>query len=190
MLHLVRHGRTAANAAGLLQGRMDLPLDEVGRQQAAALVGFVPTPDVLVVSPALRAAQTAEVFSTTPEVDDRWLELDFGALDGVPVADVPPDLWRRWRTDPTFAPEGAESLADLERRVRGACEDLLERARGSEVVVVTHATPIKAAMAWALGAPVGTTWRSFVDQASVTRIAVRDHGPVLVAFNTVPTRST
>lgn len=190
MLHLVRHGRTAANAAGLLQGRLDLPLDDVGRRQAAALVGVVPPPDLLVVSPALRASQTAEVFSTSAEVDDRWHELDFGALDGVPVADVPTDLWRRWRIDPTFAPEGAESLVDLERRVRGACDDLLDRARDSEVVVVTHATPIKAAMAWALGAPVGTTWRSFVDQASVTRIAIRDHGPVLVAFNIVPTIST
>lgn len=183
----MRHGRTSANAAGLLQGRIDLPLDEVGVAQATAVVSIVPTPDILIVSPALRARQTAEAFGSRPTIDERWHELDFGSLDGTPVAEVPADLWAQWRTDPSFAPARGEPLVELDRRVRAACDELLEAARDAEVVVVTHATPIKAAMAWALGATVTTTWRSFVDQASVTRIAVREHGPVLVGFNERPT---
>jgi broad specificity phosphatase PhoE len=54
------------------------------------------------------------------------------------------------------------------------------------IVVVTHATPVKAAMAWALGVDVNIAWRSWVDQASVTRITMRDRGPALAFFNRVP----
>lgn len=187
MLHLVRHGRTAANAGARLQGRLDLPLDDVGRRQAAALTQLVPVPKRLVVSPMIRAHQTAEVFDMEPEVDHRWLEMDYGVMDGVPLADVPGDMWAAWRSDPHFAPEGGESLAALAERVHAACDDLLTDAADADVVVVTHATPIKVAMAWALGVEPSITWRSFVDQASVTRVTVRDGRPVLVGFNLLPT---
>ena len=70
MLYVVRHGRTSANASRRLQGRLDLPLDEVGRQQAAALVGVVPRPSRVVVSPTIRAHQTASVFGVELEVDE------------------------------------------------------------------------------------------------------------------------
>lgn len=186
MLHLVRHGRTAANAGSRLQGRLDLPLDDVGRSQAAALTSLVPAPARLVVSPLIRAHQTAEVFGAVPEVDHRWLEMDYGVLDGMPLADVPSDVWAAWRADPHFAPEGGESLADLASRVFAACDDLLADAAEHDVVVVTHATPIKVAMAWALGVDPAITWRSFVDQASVTRVTVRDGRPVLAGFNLLP----
>lgn len=186
MLHLVRHGRTAANAGARLQGRLDLPLDDVGRLQAAALTRLVPAPARLVVSPMIRAHQTAEVFGLAPEVDHRWLEMDYGVMDGVPLADVPAEMWAAWRSDPHFAPEGGESLAALAERVHAACDDLLAAAAESEVVVVTHATPIKVAMAWALGVDPSITWRSFVDQASVTRVTVRDGRPVLAGFNLLP----
>lgn len=186
VLHLVRHARTAANASRRLQGRLDLPLDEVGRQQAAALARVVPRPDRLVVSPMRRARETAAVFEVAHETDARWLEMDYGVMDGVPLAEVPADMWLRWRSEPTFAPDGGETLLELAARVHAACEELLYSAASQEVVVVTHATPIKVAMAWALGAEPEVSWRSFVDQASVTRIEVRDGRPVLVAFNVVP----
>ena len=69
-----------------------------------------------------------------------------------------------------------------------ACDDLMDAARTSDIVVVSHATPIKAAMAWALGVDVTITWRSQIDQASVTKILIRERGPALHAFNIVPTR--
>jgi broad specificity phosphatase PhoE len=62
----------------------------------------------------------------------------------------------------------------------------MEEAREHDIVVVTHATPVKAAMAWALGVDVGITWRSHVDQASVTRVLMRERGPALAAFNSLP----
>ncbi|MDP9465237.1 MAG: histidine phosphatase family protein, partial [Actinomycetota bacterium] len=75
MLILVRHGRTEANAARKLQGRLDLPLDEVGIAQVAGLTEWLGRPDRLISSPLLRARQTAEAFAVPYEVDERWTEL-------------------------------------------------------------------------------------------------------------------
>lgn len=186
MLHLIRHGRTVANATGRLQGRLDLPLDEVGRAQVAALTRIVPSPARLIVSPMLRARETASVFGIEPEIDERWLEMDYGVLDGMALGQVPPETWARWRSEPDFAPDGGETLAEVATRVHAACNDLLAMAADAEVVVVSHATPVKLAMAWALEADPIITWRTFVDQASVTRILVRDGRPVLTGFNLVP----
>lgn len=188
VLYLVRHGRTEANASGRLQGRIDLPIDEVGRAQAAAVTSVISKVDRVVCSPSLRARQTAEAFGVEPELDDRWLEMDYGDFDGVPMADIPRDVWAQWITNPDFRPPGGESLQEMGDRVFAACDDLLEAARTIDIVVVSHATPIKAAMAWALGVDVTITWRSQIDQASVTKIMVRDRGPALHAFNIVPGR--
>jgi broad specificity phosphatase PhoE len=187
VLVLVRHGRTAANAGGLLLGRADPPLDEHGAGQAAALAGSVAGARRVVCSPLRRARETAAALGLPVTVDERWVELDYGELDGRPITDVPADLWERWRADVGFAPPGGESLAALGARVRAACDDLAAEAAGSDVVVVSHVSPIKAAVAWALGVGDELSWRLHVAPASVTRIAVRDGRGVLTAFNwTVP----
>jgi alpha-ribazole phosphatase len=185
-LYVIRHGRTEANAAGLLQGRLDPPLDDVGRAQAASLVGALPPLDRLVCSPLRRARETASVFGMEPQIDERWIEVAYGVYEGTPVADVPKDVWQQWIDDPAFAPEGGESLRSLESRIGRACASLIEEARDKEIAVVSHATPVKAAMAWALGVDISITWRSFVDQASITRIVRRERGPSLAAFNITP----
>jgi probable phosphoglycerate mutase len=186
VLYLVRHGRTEANAGGRLQGRIDLPIDEVGRAQAAAITSVVTSVDRVISSPSLRAQQTAAVFGMEMELDERWLEMDYGEFDGLPLGDVPRDQWQKWISDPDFRPPGGESLREMGKRVHEACDDLVEAARHHDIVVVSHATPIKAAMAWALGVDIGITWRSQIDQASITKILIRDRGPALAAFNIVP----
>lgn len=188
MLILVRHGQTAANASGLLLGRLDVELDERGREQAARLAAVVGRPGVRVVSSPLRrardtAAAIAASAGTTVEVDERWVEIDYGSHDGTPLSEVPAQLWARWREDPDFAPEGGESLAAVGRRVAAACEALAPGAAAGDVVVVSHVSPIKAAVVWALGTATPTVWRMFVAVASVTRIAIGDRGPVLHSFN-------
>lgn len=186
VLYLVRHGRTEANAGGRLQGRLDLPIDDVGRVQAAAITSVVMSVDRVISSPSLRAQQTAAVFGLELELDERWLETDYGDFDGLPLSEVPRDQWQQWTSDPDFRPPGGESLREMGKRVYEACDDLLEAARQHDIVVVSHATPIKAAMSWALGVDVGITWRIQIDQASITKIIIRDRGPALAAFNIVP----
>lgn len=189
MLILVRHGRTAANAGGLLLGRLDPDLDDEGRRQAGCLAAAVadgPPPATVarvVASPLRRAVATAEVFGLPVEVDERWIELDYGEWDGRPVRDVPAATWAAWRADAGFAPPGGESLADLDRRVRAACESLAAEAADADVVVVSHVSPVKAAVAWALGVGVDLAWRAHLDPASVTRVDLGPRGPVLRSFN-------
>lgn len=189
MLILVRHGQTDANAEGRLLGRMESPLTELGRRQAAAAVDAVhragARPDRVITSPRQRARDTASGFATPVEVDERWAELDYGEYDGARLGEVPPELWSAWRADPGFVPPGGESLAALGARVRAACEDLAGAAGAGDVVVVSHVSPIKAAVAWALGVGDGVAWRMRLDTASICRVAVGPGGPSLLTFNEV-----
>jgi alpha-ribazole phosphatase len=186
VLILVRHGRTQANRDGLLQGRLDQDLDAHGCRQAVAVAAFVQDRcevDFVVSSPLNRARQTAAEFGRPVEIDDRWLELAYGEYEGTPHADVPSEIWARWRDDPDFTPEGGESLATLDARVRAACDDLLERADAANIVVVSHVSPMKSAVAWALGVDIGISFNCHLDHASVCRIAIRGGRPILQTFN-------
>lgn len=185
MLILLRHGQTPANASGLLQGRVDNHLDETGRAQAAAAAATFSHPLRVISSPLERARQTAEAFGLPVEVDERWIELDYGAWDERPVRDVAPEEWAAWRSDAGFRPPGGESLVELQARVEGAIAAVAEEAARGDVVVVTHVSPMKAAVAWALGVGVETTWRMHVSQASITRIRTGGPGPALTSFNEV-----
>jgi broad specificity phosphatase PhoE len=183
VLILVRHGQTDANAAGLLLGRSDPALTDLGRRQAAAVALAVGSPARVLSSPLARARDTAAAIGLPVEVDDRWIELDYGRFDQVPVDDVPDELRRRWQADPELAPPGGESLSTVGRRVRSACEDLLGEAAAADVVVVSHVSPIKAAVAWALGVGEGVAFRLHLDVAGICRIAVGPARPVLHSFN-------
>jgi broad specificity phosphatase PhoE len=193
MLIVVRHGRTAANAAGLLLGRLDPALDDTGRAQAAAIATSLSASGRsarVIASPLTRTRETAapiaDAFGVPVEQDERWIELDYGVLDGTPLADVRADLWESLRSDPDFTFPGGESLRALGVRVREACDDLAPIAANEDVVVVTHVSPVKAALVWALGVDDAVTWRTYVAPGSVTRIDCRPAGPVLLSFNTVP----
>jgi broad specificity phosphatase PhoE len=185
VLVIVRHGRTAHNASGLLLGRLDPPLDPLGRAQAAALAGAVGPVDRVISSPLSRTRETAAAFGSEVEIDDRWIELDYGTYDGVPMSEVPADVWAQWRSDVDFRPPGGESLRELAERVDGALDELLAEASVGDgtTVVVTHVSPVKAAVGWAVGAGDDVSWRLWVAQASITRIGLTPRGGVLHSFN-------
>ena len=184
MLYLVRHGRTAQNAARLLLGRMDVPLDEVGRLQASALgeVGVLASASRVVSSPLARARDTAAFIGPPVTIDDRWTDIDYVRFDGQELG-AATELWVGWDADLEYTPPGGESLADLGRRVRAACDDLWEEASDTDVVVVSHVSPIKAAVAWALGVGDDICWRTFLDTASITVVGPGRKGPTLRSFN-------
>ncbi len=193
MLILVRHGESTGNADGLLLGRMDMPLTERGLAQARTLGPSVIGATRLISSPLSRARDTAEALGTglPVEIDDRWVEVDYGEFDGRPLGAVPDEVWTRWRSDPDYRPPGGETLSEAGSRVRSACEELFatdgEGARGSRpVVVVSHVSPIKAATCWALGIGEQGAWRLYLATASVTRITWGAGGPLLSQFNETP----
>jgi broad specificity phosphatase PhoE len=202
---LLRHGRTDANARGLLLGRADPALDDLGREQArAAAEVLAETAAVgrVVSSPLARCRATAAIVAGVAggglevEIDERWIELDYGELDGTPLSAVPATTWAEWQGDVGWAPPGGESHADLGERVRAACDELAAPAghrdvsgthaaggAGGDVVVVSHVSPIKAAVAWALGVGDEVAWHLFLAPASITRIAPRGTRHSLQSFN-------
>jgi len=190
VLVLVRHGETAGNAARQLLGRRESPLTPRGRSEAGALATALGPVSRVVSSPLGRALDTAAALGldVPVEVDARWIEVDYGELEGRALDDVPAEIWARWRADPAFRPPGGESLAEVGVRVRDACDELFEHhgegARGAaDVVVVSHVSPIKAAVAWALGAGDEVAWRLHLATASITRIGWGGDRPVLHRYN-------
>jgi probable phosphoglycerate mutase len=194
MLILVRHGESSANAQGLLVGRTDAELTAKGRAQAASVRQLLGAPvHALRTSPLRRARDTATLLDlgVPVEVDARWIEVDYGEYECQPLRDVPADVWREWRRSPDFRPAGGETLAEVDARVTVACDELFAeegagaRATDGDVVVVSHVTPIKAAVAWALGLGPELSWRLHLQTASVTRIGWGNDVPVLHGFNEV-----
>ena len=187
MIVFARHGETAPNRDGLILGRGSDPgLTERGRDQAARLAALLgpEEPVVVLTSPLLRARETAAAIAGAcglqPEVDERLVEIDWGTWEGRPVGGIGAAETEGLRAGGGAAPEG-ESLSALAARVETFCSDAWDR--DGLVVAVTHVSPIKAAVALTLGAPDDAAFRMFVALASVTRLARRSRGPLLVSFN-------
>jgi probable phosphoglycerate mutase len=194
VLILVRHGESVANAQGLLLGRTDAELTETGRMQAEAVTSLLPEPVADVrSSPLSRARHTAELLGLglPVVVDDRWIEVDYGEYECQPLGGIPAEVWQRWQSDRGFRPAGGESLDEVDARVGAACEELFAsdgagaRRADGDVVVVSHVTPIKAAVAWALGT-TDLYWRLYLKTGSVTRIGWNRDAPILNGYNEVP----
>jgi len=189
VIFFVRHGETALNRDGRLQGRIDLELSERGGEQVTRVAQrFAPNSVARVyTSPLRRAQQTAvaiaAVCGAKVEIDDRLVELDYGEWDGKPLTEMRTPRGDLWFADPTFAPPGGESLVDVTARVEAFCLDRLKPDGDERIVAVSHVSPIKAAVLWALDLPDTFSWRLRLDTASITRITPGPDGPVLLTFN-------
>lgn len=189
MIVLVRHGETDANRSGLLLGRADPPLNARGRQQAAAVAQAFGSeiPSAVLTSPLARALETAEAIAAATgapvTVDDRLTELDYGDWDQRRVADIPAELAAQWRADVHFAPPGGESLADLRDRVAPLGVELQADASATVPIIVSHVSPIKALILWALDLGDEYAWRLRLDVASISRVTLGPGPAVLNTFN-------
>jgi broad specificity phosphatase PhoE len=160
-------------------GRADPGLTEEGRLQSERLAEALRSeaPTAVLSSPLLRARDTAAAIASAcglpVEIDERLVEIDWGEWEGQAVGSVggaQGDM-----------PSQGESLASLDARVGSFCQDALERP--GLVVAVSHVSPIKASVAWALGVEGQIAWRMYLGLASITRISAGRRGPLLVSFN-------
>jgi probable phosphoglycerate mutase len=190
---LLRHGQTPMSVQKQYAGRSDIPLTDVGLQQAAAAAKRLASAgiDVIVASPLLRARQTAgEVAATTgaPVVtDDGFRETDFGAWEGLTFAEVR-ERWpaevSAWLADPAVPPPDGESFVEVSERVTGALQRVLDDRAGQTVLIVSHVTPIKTLVTTALLAPPAALYRMHLDVAALCEIDWYADGPaVLRSFN-------
>lgn len=194
MIILLRHGQTTTNAQGLLVGRSDPHLTELGERQARALAPYLEGVELVWTSPLARARETAALAlpAVGARVNEAFVEVDYGDLDGQPVSVLTGEHWRTFEHGHELAFGGGESLAAVDRRVHAALEELLSD-EGSllhdarrHLAIVSHVSPIKSATIWALGASPSTAWRTRLDNGSITTIGVRGATPQLVRFNMVP----
>ena len=151
MIWLARHGETADNAAGRVQGSIDTPLSDRGREQAQALAEQAAELDLraLYSSHLARARETAEIVGERVGlelvVDERFAESRRGAWEGRLLVDIErdePAAWAAWqRSDPGFRFPGGESLAEHVARVGAAL-----RAVEQPALVVSHGGTVRAAL--------------------------------------------
>ena len=141
---VLRHGETEWSASGQHTSHTDIPLTEVGREQAKkagvllqAVRSHRDAPPALVLSsPMRRALETAELAGLRPEIDERLKEWDYGTFDGLTTPQIREQVpgWTVW-THPSPGGETAEQVA-------ARADAVLQRARdalpGGDVVLVGH----------------------------------------------------
>ncbi|MDN5821042.1 MAG: MSMEG_4193 family putative phosphomutase [Brachybacterium sp.] len=197
---LVRHGRTTANATGLLAGRTPgVHLDDLGRDQAALAgkrIAAVPVARV-VTSPLERCAETARAIverqsdAPSSSVDPELTECDYGQWQGRQLSDLATeDLWPIVQSQPSAVVfPGGESLAGMQarsvaaiRRHDAAVE--AEQGPGAVWVAVSHGDIIKSVLADALGMHLDLFQRLEVGPASVSIVSYGASRPRVWATNT------
>ncbi len=197
---LVRHGRTTANASGVLAGRTPgVRLDDTGQEQAARTgerLGDVPLVGI-VTSPLERCRQTSKAIVShqpTPlrTVTEKGItECDYGDWQGGSLSDLAKeDLWSIVQNHPSAAAfPGGESMATMQARSVAAIrrhDTAFEAEHGPGAVwaAVTHGDIIKSILADALGMHLDLFQRINVDPASVSIIRYSTARPYVVATNT------
>ncbi|MGD9958821.1 histidine phosphatase family protein [Nocardioides sp.] len=197
---LVRHGRTTANATGVLAGRTTgVKLDEVGRQQAsttAERLGVVPLAAV-VTSPLERCRQTAaaivgaQATALKPSTDRGLLECDYGDWQGEQLKVlVKHALWPAIQSQPSSVTfPGGESMVAMSSRAissirRHDAAVAAEHGDQATWVAVSHGDVIKAIVADALGMHLDLFQRINIDPASVTIIRYTSARPYVLSVNT------
>lgn len=190
-LFLVRHGEVPANRELRYVGSRDEPLADSGVKQAESLAAaLAPLPVAAVyASPLRRAAETGRRIAEAREVplvlETRLREQAFGLWEGLTRAEVlaqDRDRLLSWEADLGTAPPGGESLESVQERVLSLVDDLARERSGEWIALVSHVGPIKALLCTALGSPLATARRMFLDPGT---LSVVDWGerPVVRLFN-------
>jgi probable phosphomutase (TIGR03848 family) len=191
---LVRHGRTTANAAGVLAGRTPgVRLDEHGRDQARKVGERLAGVRLaqLVTSPLERCRETATALRSAehprPVVDRALTECDYGDWQGQPLKTLAKEkLWATVQAQPSAAIfPGGESMPAMMQRAAAAVRRRDASLADDDVwVAVSHGDIIKAVLADALGMHLDLFQRINVDPASVSIVRYTGSRPYVLAMNT------
>ncbi len=194
LFFFVRHGLTPTTGAVLPGRAAGLSLSEEGRAQAeatAARLAQVGKVAAVYASPLERARQTAAPIARSlglkPKIDKGLLECDFGEWTGAELRKLMklPE-WKtvqRWPSGFRFP--GGESFCEMQARITGTIHRLAAAHRGQSVVLVSHADPIKAAVADALGTPLDLFQRIVISPCSITSVSYGPTGPAVLGVNAV-----
>ncbi len=189
----VRHGETAWNVEARLQGQLDIPLNDRGREQARRTAHWLAEdrPDVVVSSDLVRAQATASAIATFNrcplELDPGLRERSFGSFQGLThteVAERWPAQAARWKTrDPEFAPGDGESLTVFFARCLEATLRIAEAHAGKTVVLVAHGGVLDCLYRAAARVPLDAPRIWSLDNAAINRLLFTSSGLTLVGWN-------
>jgi broad specificity phosphatase PhoE/ribonuclease HI len=186
-LLLLRHGQTELSVNRRYSGRGNPALTELGRRQAAAAAQYLGARGgvaAVVSSPLQRARETAAAAAAAlgleVAVDDDLIETDFGDWEGLTfseAAERDPELHGRWMRDTSVTPPGGESFDAVAQRIRRARNRLIAENGAATVLVVSHVTPIKTMLQFALDAGASILHRLHLDLASLSVAEFYPDGP-------------
>lgn len=189
---LVRHGQTPTTGDTLPGRAPGLHLSDAGRTQAQAAadrIAALKKVAAVYASPLERAKETAAPIARGRRLRVRTerglLECDFGTWTGSDLAALrkTPE-WKTVQRYPSgFRFPGGESFAEMQQRMSSALLELVSRHSGETIVAVSHADPIKAAVADALGTHLDLFQRIVISTCSITAILYAPSGPVVLAVN-------
>lgn len=190
---LVRHGQTPTTGTTLPGRAPGLHLADTGVAQAEAAADRIRPLAAKVAavyaSPLERTQETAAPIAKAVKkrvrTDAGLLECDFGGWTGKSLKDLA--KLPEWKTVQRYPsgfrfPKG-ESFAEMQARITGAIDRLVARHPGETIVAVSHADPIKAAVAQALGTHLDLFQRIVISPCSVTAVLYTDAGPVVLSVN-------
>ena len=187
---LLRHGRSTANAEGILAGRAPgFALDETGRAQAARLGTLFDGVSVRAAftSPVQRCRETAALAGFgSAEVVEALSECDYGTWTGAHLDSLRGEfLWGDIQVAPSKVRfPGGESMLEMFTRASTAVRELAARhADGDTIVVFSHGDPIKAVLADAFGMRLDDFQRLHVSPAGVSIIEFHRDRPLVVCVN-------
>ncbi|MGB9681443.1 MAG: alpha-ribazole phosphatase [bacterium] len=179
-IYLVRHGETDWNKNGLYQGQKDIPLNELGRKEAKVLASAFKGKRVSIIysSDLTRAKETAEIIAKELDLQnitykESLREMDFGNWTGKSIFEMEEDskLFKMWQKDPwTVSPPNGETLKELANRVRAAIEEMFQSNKSQDILVVTHAGPIKALIFDLIGSTGNTYWNLDISHNTIVVI--------------------
>ena len=189
---LVRHGQTPTTGKVLPGRAAGLHLAEAGTSQAhrvAERIAELPRVDAIYASPLERARETAapiaKALKQRVKIDKGLLECDFGDWTGAELGKLMklPE-WSTVQNAPsTFRFPNGESFTEMQTRMVTALDRIRAAHPGGTVVCVSHADPIKAAVAHAMGTHLDLFQRIVIGTCSVSAIAYSGHGPIVLTVN-------
>lgn len=189
----MRHGRTATTGKVLPGRAPGLHLSDAGKAQAEAVAERIarmkPPPQAVYASPLERAVETARPIAAAlgckVRVERGLLECDFGAWTGSRLSTL--RRRREWRTvlqlPSAFRFPDGESFAEMQARITGTLDRLSDKHPGGSFVAVSHADPIKAAVAATAGVPLDLFQRLVVSPCSITVLVRGDSSMHVLAVN-------
>jgi probable phosphoglycerate mutase len=192
MVLLVRHGQTPTTGATLPGRAKGLHLADAGVAQAEAAaerIAGLKNVAAVYASPLERTRETAKPIAAAcglkVQINRGLLECEFGDWTGAKLSDLRklPE-WRTVQSYPSgFRFPNGESFAEMQTRMVGAIDELVARHPGQTIVAVSHADPIKAALAQALGTHLDLFQRIVVSPCSISAIMYSSGGPAVLASN-------